>query len=162
MAGVIQPITLARGYGAWTDADIEHGVELSGTTFKRGNVLILSSGQITQAGANPTSGITGIATHAKSGTAGTKVIFNLPLPNMLFSITVDGALSTNAPGTGKPSDFVIGTAYGVSIDGASGLEYLDSANTNDCARVVAYDTDQTSVINGRVYICFLQSTTIYT
>lgn len=165
MAANIQPIRLARCFGRWnSDSFTQHFTEGAGPqTYKEGAPLIFSGAELIVAPS--ASGLVGIANVKASGVETTDVPVTMFMPYLVFAISVDKVLvGGNAPGTGKPSDFTIGSTYGISVDAASGNWYLSlTAGTLAAASVlIGYDTDQTSVINGRAYIHVLQSVTAWT
>lgn len=168
MAANIQPIQSAVGQLGWGVDVISNGFEAGSQSFKAGTLLIPSSGLIAIAGANPTT-IMGVSVAAASGVTNTAMQFVPTMPDVMwFKISVDGALNGgNAPGTGKPSDFTLYSTYGVSLDTASGIFYLDSSKSgaNQVARVMQFrDGSRTggTVVNDYVYINWLRTNaTIY-
>lgn len=163
MAGAgIQPIGAVRTEGLYS-IPIEHGVEAASQSYKKGMLLIYSSGKLTVWTADADN-IVGISCSAATGVTSADVPYIPALPDsIIFEVSMDGALSTNAPATGKPSDLTIGATYGASIDGATGLAYLDSSKDvsgqEEIWRLVDYDADQASVIQGRVRVRFLRINT---
>lgn len=158
MAGAgIQPIGAVRMEGLYS-IPVEHGIEASSQTYKKGCLVLYSSGSIAKCATNPALTL-GVSLSAATGVTGADAPYVPILPNILFETSMDGALSTNAPGTGKPSDLTIGVAYGMSLDAATGLFYLDSSltTTNARVRLIEYDADQASVIQGRVRVRWLLS-----
>ena len=163
MSANIQPIGAVRMEGLYA-IPLEWGIELASQVYLKGNPLVYSSGSLEIAGTNPTA-IVGIAASKATGVTGAPVPYVPALPDsIIFEISVDGTLvASDAPGTGYPSQFTIGALYGITLDPVSGQWYLDSSKSggNQVARLVDYDADQASVINGRVHIRWLRSTTIY-
>ena len=158
------PITLARTYGGWNDdAYTQHFIEAASQTYKKGAPLIFSSGKV--AVATSAAGLIGIAVAPATGVTSADAPVVMFMPTVVINICVDKVLvATNAPGTGKPSDFTIGSVYGISVDAASGNWYLSltAGTLAAAATLIEYDTDQTSVINGFVKARVLQSVTAWT
>jgi hypothetical protein len=160
MAGAgIQPVAAVRMEGMYS-IPVEHGIEAASQSYKKGSLLLYSSGSLAICATNPALCV-GISLSAATGVTGADVPFVPILPSLLFEMSVDGTLSTNAPATGKPSDFTIGTAYGLSLDAATGLFYLASnlTTTNARVRLIEYDADQASIIQGRVRVRWLLTAT---
>lgn len=164
MAANIMPMTLARTYGGWNDdAFTQHFIEGAAQTYKKGAPLIFSTGKLVVA--TSAAGLVGIAIAPATGVTSADCPVTMILNPVVWNICVDKVLvATNAPGTGKPSDFTIGSVYGISVDAASGNWYLSltAGTLAACATLIEYDTDQTSVINGFVKVRILQSVTAWT
>ena len=170
MAANIQPIAAVATLGLYSLPMPPNFLEKGSATFVKGNPLILSSGLVDIAGANPTSGILGIATANASGTANTQVGFVAAVPNVIFEISIDGAASnSNAPGTGSLAQSAVGNIYGITEDEASENWYLDTSKSgsNQCVRLIGFQfnaagTSDAGVVNGRALVVFLGDANIWT
>ncbi len=159
MAGAgILPIGAVRTEGLYS-IPVENGVEGTSQSYPKGALLAYSSGALVAATFPSPDNIVGVSLAKATGTTSAPCPYVPCLPDsIIFEISMDGALSTNAPATGKPSDLTIGAVYGLSLDAATNLPYLDSSitGTEDVVRLVDYDADQASVIQGRVHVRFLR------
>jgi hypothetical protein len=169
MAANIQPVAAVIMEGLYS-IPTEPVVEAASQTFTKGSILEYtisgtSSGypEVQIAATNPDSvGIAGISCSKATGVTLALLEMVPALPNVLFEITVDDTLvNSDAPGTGTPNEFVVGKTYGVTLDPVSNNWYLDSSKNaaDQVARVISYDADQATVVNGRVRIRFLLAAT---
>lgn len=171
MAANIQPIALVSMLGLHSQPILPAQVEGASQTFKKGVPVVWSSGLVVEASANPTA-IVGISTMAGQNVTTSPTAYVIPaLKNLVFEITVDGALSgSNAPGTGSLATANIGATYGISKDAASGQWYLDTSKSgaNQVATLLGFQTSPSSgnsdsgVVNGRALVSFLSSTSVWT
>lgn len=167
MSSNIQAITQGPSIGAWQDAFTWTYAEGASQSFVSGAPLKLTSGLALIISSVTAPTIAGIALTPASGTTGTmnnpliKVI--LPLPDTLFQVSVDTTTTSGqaALGTGKPSDFNIGTNYQLLLDSTSGNYYMGTGTGNPVFQYVGVDPSQYSLVNGRVYVRILTSQTIY-
>lgn len=166
MAANIRPIEIARTYGGYNDdAYTQHFVEGAGQTYKKGTPLKCTAGKLVASTA--ATGNIGISLADATGVTSADCPVTMFMPDLLFTINVDGALGAgNAPGTGKPSDFTIGATYDLSKDGITGYWYLTSTQgagtIANMAQLISYDTEVAAVVNARVTVRILQSTTAWT
>lgn len=128
--------------------------EAATQTFIRGAVLVKSTGNIAEAGANPRS-IIGIAEEAgKNLGAGVGQCRYVPaIPGILFQINMD---STSVPNRATAAAD-LNAEYGITKD-ANGSWYLDvdktTGGTNTVAVVVEF-IDPIGTLAGRVLVAFL-------
>lgn len=163
MAATIQPIFQVSAVGAWGDGYTYNFGESATQSYKLGVPLIFSSGGVAIISTPGTDAMVGISKSAATGVTATTAQVDLAFGSAIFQVSVDKALSaSNAPGTGKPSDFTIGATYSLELDAVSSLFYLVLTTGVACATLLGYDPSQASLINGRVNIRFLQSTTAWT
>lgn len=146
------------GLGNWENM-IEHGLEGTSQTWKKGAPLVNSSGFLIEATTSTSakSGIVGIALAAATGTSSTDTMY-VPLSpdTMTFRGTIDGTLvATNAPGTGSLAQASMYAGGTLQKDAASGTWFLNSTATGDFIFVAAIDPIGT--VNGLVRVRFLHA-----
>jgi hypothetical protein len=163
MASNIQPIVQGPTPGSWQDAFTWTYAEAASQTYKTGFPLKFSSGGMAVISSVTAPTIAGIAMSNATGVTAAAAQIILPFDPVLFVVSVDTTTTsgTAALGTGKPSDFTIGTSYALLVDSTSGNYYMGSGTGNPVFQLMGYDPDQKSVINGRVYVRILTSQTIY-
>jgi len=163
MASNIQPIKQGQTMGSWQDAFTWHYVEAATQSYVTGAPLKFSSGGMAVISSVTAPTIAGIALANATGVTGADAPVILPLDQVFFEVSVDTTTTsgTAALGTGKPSDFTVGTSYQLLLDSTSGNYYMGTGTGNPVFQLMGYDPDQASVINGRVYVRILTSQTIY-
>lgn len=163
MASNIEPIKQAQSIAAWQDAFTWDYAEAASQSYKAGAPLKFSSGGMAIISSVSSPTIAGIAVSAATGVTAATAPVVVPLANCLFLVSVDTTTTsgTAALGTGKPSDFTIGTSYELLLDSTSGNYYMGTGTSNPTFQLLGYDPDQASVVNGRVYVRILTSQTIY-
>lgn len=137
----------------------------SGSDFEVGTVLVLSSGEVAAAGANPAAGtILGVAMSPDDGAPGynmanqpsvvTHRTKNLSVA-MANGNVFRGKLTNNSSAVIAPVTADIGASYGITAH--SGVWYVDKNKTGADARVVIVkiDTD-----NNNVWFRFVESFTV--
>lgn len=121
------------------------GIEAAGQSFKKGALLVNSSGSVAAAGTDPT-GILGVAEEAATGTTGNAVRFVPALPHVLFEARLLGAAA--ADHTLAQSDMY--AEYGVTVD-ANGYWYVNAGKTTTDARFRILEfVDAVGTVNARV------------
>ena len=163
MSSNIQPIVQGPTPGSWSDAFTFHYAEAASQSYVIGAPLKFSSGGMAIISSVTAPTIAGIAMAKATGVTAADAPVILPLDPVLFIVSVDTTTTsgTAALGTGKPSDFTIGTNYELLLDSTSGNYYMGTGTSNAVFQLMGYDPDQKSVVNGRVYVRILTSQTIY-
>ncbi|MDR7534551.1 MAG: hypothetical protein QN162_14615 [Armatimonadota bacterium] len=133
------------------DGEFRTYPEASGATFKRGELVQLSSGRVADLlGTDPAANsILGIATHDASGTADSDVVVFVPSPDSLFVANLGGTSVTAATDRGAE--------YGL-VEEANQV-HVDKTDTTT-TRVVVVDLDRRDPVgdtNGRVIFKFMAS-----
>ena len=168
MASNIQPIQLANTVGTWADGYTFAFPEGGSQSFLLGMPLTITSGLAVILASTTTAAIAGISCAKATGTTGSATNKNcqmqLVLPSTIWLVSVDTTFTTAnpAPGTGKPSDFTIGTSYSLCVDSTSGLACMTTGTGNPVFQYLGADPTQNSVINGRAYVRILTSQTFWT
>ena len=163
MASNIQPIAQGPTPGSWSDAFTYHYGEAATQSYIVGAPLKFSSGGMAIISSVSSPTIAGIALVKATGVTAADAMVVLPYQSVQFEVSVDTTTTsgTAALGTGKPSDFTIGTSYELLLDSTSGNYYMGTGTSNAVFQLMGYDPDQKSVINGRVQVRILTSQTIY-
>jgi hypothetical protein len=163
MASNIQPIAQGPTPGAWSDAFTYHYAEAASQTYIIGAPLKFSSGGMAIISSVTAPTIAGIALVKATGVTAADAMVVLPYQAVQFEVSVDTTTTsgTAALGTGKPSDFTIGTNYQLLLDSTSGNYYMGTGTSNAVFQLMGYDPDQKSLVNGRVQVRILTSQTIY-
>ena len=163
MASNIQPIAQGPTPGGWSDAYTYHYVEAASQSYIIGALLKFSSGGMAIISSVTAPTVAGVALAKATGVTAADAPVVLPYQNVLFEVSVDTTTTsgTAALGTGKPSDFTIGTSYQLLLDSTSGNYYMGTGTSNAVFQLMGYDPDQKSLVNGRVQVRILTSQTIY-
>lgn len=132
------------------------GVEAGSQSFKKGAILIESSGSIATAAADPVAAIIGVAAHDASGVTGREVLYYPALPGMVFEATLEDQSNTDhALVQGN-----IFANFGAQVDN-NGIWYVDENETSDtCVHVVGHK-DPIGTTRARVYVSFEHDKTSY-
>ncbi len=130
-----------------------HVVKASGTTWKKGAIIIATSGLAVEAADGPTTGtILGVA--AEDAVSGTTDAIIIPaLPEVCFR----GRIATGDTG-GDYTSLVTNRyiRYGLSLD-TSGAWYINAADTTDLAVMVLDFIDPIGTNLAEVEFCFVDS-----
>lgn len=140
--------------------EIRYLQHTSGYAGVLGSVLVYSSGEVAVAGANPTSGIVGVALAPANsapgyGVANNPTVFTGRNRKIAVAIanrnTVFSGYCTNGSSTKvTPTIANVGVTYGITA--YSGIWTIDLANTNDCVEVVGWDD-----LTGATFFRFMTS-----
>ena len=151
----ILPIT-AGYYEGYYSEPIEDYIEASTQTYKKGALMVFSSGKVAENGnANPTADSIGFSTHAFQG-VDKQVKIAVAAPGTVFEGTFSNA---GTPVAVAQTD--VGVAHGVNRDGSTGLWYVDKADTNGTfVRIVAIK-DPIGTLDARVYFKVLQTNSVF-
>lgn len=135
---------------------LRSGVEAASQSFKKGAVLIESSGSIAIAAADAVAAIIGIAAHDASGVTGREVLYYPALPGMVFECTLEDE-------TNEDHALVQGNVfanYAVQVDN-NGIWYADENDTTNTAVHVVGHKDPIGTTRARVYVSFEHDKTSY-
>jgi hypothetical protein len=126
-----------------------HGYEASGQSFKAGEPLIMSTGALAVAGADPTAEtLVGLSLAPATGTTSTDVAY-IPL---LFDMVFEGCLQ-NAAGT---ATIALAThmyaEFGINV--TSNVWWIDTDETTHKDVVIVGFKDAIGTLNGVVYFMF--------
>ena len=136
------------------------GPEGASKTHKKGAPLVYSSGNLQEAGADPTT-VVGVASHdGRNGSAGVRSFMIPPDENVIFVGSVD---TSAGEGTGTVAATDLGLEYGITktaLTGANlGKWYVDKNKTGGSARVKVVEIiDAAATLLGRVGFIFLPAT----
>jgi hypothetical protein len=133
-----------------------HGSEAASQSFKAGEPLIVSSGALAVASAEPTAEtLVGLSLGNATGTTGADVAYIPFLPWMIF----EGCLQ-NAAGT---ATIAIATHMYAEfgIDVTSNKWWVDTDDTDDKDVIIVGFKDAVGTLNGVVYFMFKPGATIY-
>ncbi len=141
-----------------TSMPCKFGPEGASKTHLRGAPLVYSSGNLQEAGADPTT-VVGVAAHAgRNVAAGARSFFIPPEENVVFV----GSLDTSAgEGTGTVAATDLGVEYGITKSAQAGATtlnkwYVDKNKTGGSARVKVVELiDAAATVQGRVGFIFL-------
>jgi hypothetical protein len=123
---------------------VEHGLEGASQSWKKGAVLIYSSGLLV-IGADAAVNIAGIALADATGVTNADVPFLRPTEDDEFEITLTvDALTYALLGT------EMGNRYAIDLDATSGYFFADQSNTTDDGIVVTGFVSKVGDINPRV------------
>jgi len=135
---------------------LRKGVEAASQSWKKGAVLIESSGSIAIAAADATSAILGVAAADASGVTGREVLFYPALPGMVFEATLeDQANEDHALVQGN-----LYANYAIQVDG-NGIFYVDENDTSNTSVHVVGHKDAIGTTRARVYVSFEHDKTSY-
>lgn len=147
----LMPIEV-KGSVTGSAPEMETFPEAATQSFKKGELVILASGKVTVAGANPT-GILGVAAHDASGITDNPV--NVYIANL------DTIFVANLS-TGIASAITqVGARFGVTKVGTNW--HVDTAKTGATERVVVKKLDSRDAVGdtqGRVHVVFLGDKTL--
>ena len=154
MADSRQPLEVARPQTQGIRANGDYGVD-GAANYVKGAVLILTSGNLTKGGANPTA-IVGVAVHKHplSNTQLKVVGMHIPaMPRVEFEASIDTSASE---GTGTIAQTDMGAQYGITED-SNGVWYVDKNKTaaGDVRVVITKLVDPVGELLGRVRCTFL-------
>jgi hypothetical protein len=124
----------------------------TGTTFKKGAVVIFTSGLIVEAADGPSTGtVVGIA--AEDADSGQTLVHVWPaLPNIIFTgnvATGDSGATVASAATDK------GTAYGMAVN--SSIWYVNKGDTSDLLVMIVKLVDAAATAWGQVDFFFMDS-----
>jgi hypothetical protein len=126
-------------------------------THVKGAPVVLSSGLLQEAGADPTT-VVGIAAHAgRNGASGLRSYVTPPDENVTFVGSIDTSASE---GTGTVAAAQLGAEYGITKTALTGVNlgkwYVDTNKTGGSARVKVVELiDPVNTVLGRVGFKFL-------
>lgn len=137
----------------------EHGIEAASQSWKKGGVLIRSSGKIAEAAADAVADILGIALADASGTTDAAVHYVPAWPDVIF----EGSLEDQANSNHALVQTNLYGQYALQKT-AGGIWYLDENDTtNDATVIVRLDSSIGAVgdIRARVLFQFLFTKTVW-
>jgi hypothetical protein len=144
--GLIPSKNLGGGSGV---VPMMEGVEAAAQSWKKGAILIESSGKVAIASADPTSAILGVAAGDASGVTDAKCLFYPARPGMVFEATYEDQNSENHA-------LVQGDLYtnhALQVDG-NGIWYVDENDTTNTAVVIVGHKDALGTTRARVFVEF--------
>jgi hypothetical protein len=146
--------------------DIQYLQHTSGSTFKLGAILVYNTGEVEEAGTNPTTGIVGISL-APAGQAPGYNAANSPVVSTgrqrkvavaranRQTVFLAGCVNNSSTRI-TPLISYVGNQYGVTKHGNNWFVDINKSGANQVVRVVGYD-DMWGT-NGGLYFKFLEST----
>lgn len=144
--GLIPSKNLGGGSGVIPTME---GVEAAGQSWKKGAVLIESSGKVAIASADPTSAILGVAAGDASGVTDAKCLFYPARPGMVFEATYED--ETNENHALVQGDLY--TNHALQVD-SNGIWYVDENDTSNTAVVIVGHKDPIGTTRARVFVEF--------
>jgi hypothetical protein len=143
----LAPIVLYSTRGG--AAPVEHGLEGATQTWKRGALLVPSSGKLIIGSADP-SNIAGVALSAATGVTDADTMYLRPRDDDEFEATLTvPALTYVLVGN------EVGNRYGIGLDAPSGFFYADQSDvTNDVVIITGF-VSKVGDVNPRVRCRFI-------
>lgn len=135
---------------------LRSGLEAATQSFKKGAVLIESSGKVAIAAADPTADILGIAAADASGVTDREVLYYPALPGMVFEATFED--QTNEDHALAAANFY--GNFAAQVDSAGNWYVDENDTTNTCVHIVGAK-DAVGVTRARVYVSFEHDKTSY-
>lgn len=125
-----------------------HGIEAASSAWKKGALLVNSSGKLAEAGADPTVSL-GVALTAATGVTDKPVMYVPMSQDVEFEISAD---RSGALGTGQVTEGNLNGEFGVARD-TNGIWYLDlDETTTRVFRITEIPKGMTGVNMPRVIV----------
>lgn len=128
---------------------LREGAEAASQSWKKGAVLIESSGSIAAAAADAVADILGVAAGPATGTTGAQVLYYPATPGMIFECTLEDQSNQNH----VLAQSNIYANYAVQVDN-DGIYYADENDTTNTAVVIVGAKDALGTTRARVYVQF--------
>ncbi len=151
----IQPMKGARVLGGF-DFPSESFLEGASVVNKLGAPMVLTSGLLVEASANPDGVVVGLAEQAGNNDAGSLTTDRciLALPNVVFEGALASTTASDPDQAHTLAQTDVGLKFGIAQGTTSKFWYVNFSNTTNTRVVVIGLKDAIGTISGRVYFMF--------